>query len=87
MLTWHKQGPAFTAPVKLEDGTAGNAVVLGAKDNPKAIALVTQQGGEQSSASFAEAVGQLPPSTLIEILCMQERAFGSHAFPKPEGLG
>jgi len=82
MLSWRRKGPAFTAPVKLDDGRSGSVVVLGAGDNPKGMALVVQAGGEQQSINFPEAAEHLTPETLIEAYAVQERGFGGHGLPK-----
>jgi len=88
MLKWHKQGPAFTAPVQLQDGDQASVVVLGAASNPKALALVLPcPDGKPVSESFPEAAARLSPFDLIQVYCMQERCFGTHGFHPPERLG
>jgi hypothetical protein len=33
--------------------------------------------------AFPDAAGMLRPADLIEIYCMQERAFGERGYPRP----
>jgi hypothetical protein len=88
MLKWHKQGPAFTAPVQLPDGTPASVVLLGAAANPRALALVVPgPDGKPVSEYFPDAASRLTPYDLIQIYCMQERCFGTHGFHPPEGGG
>ena len=88
MLKWHKQGPAYTAPAHLQDGSQANVVLLGPASNPKALALVLPgPDGKPVSEAFPEAGARLKPADLIQVYCMQERCFGTHGFHLPEGLG
>ena len=84
MLTWKKLGPAYMAGVVLEGGESASLVVLGEFGNPKGAALVRRDAaGTEVSLHFPEAAGLLRPADLIEVYCMQERAFGQRGFPPP----
>ena len=88
MLKWHKQGPAYTAPVTLLSGVQASVVVLGPSSNPKALALVRPgDDGKPVSEAFPDAAALLSPGDLIRVYCMQERCFGTHGFHPPAGFG
>lgn len=72
--------------LSLVDGRKGNAVVLGSPKNPKGASLViaAADGGEPERVPLAEATELISPEALIDILCTQERAFGSAGLDPPE---
>ncbi len=79
MIKWQKQGEAIVGALSLVDGRKGSAVVLGARENPKGASLVitAEDGGEPERIPLADATDLISPEALIDILCTQERAFGS----------
>ena len=86
MIRWQKQGAAWVGTLKLGDGDAANIVLLGGRDNPKGAVLVTaSQGGAPDKRALGSVLDLLSPKQTIEILCMQQRAFGSSAhLPPPD---
>ncbi len=88
MIPWKKQGPAFVGDVVVLDGQRAKAVVLGAPHTPKgAVLVLPPQANEKPEAiPLGQALDGLPPQAVIEILCMQERAFGAYGLPKPQGI-
>lgn len=71
------------------NGIRANVVLVGPGTNPKGAALLVPapEGAKPKTVLLADAVAILHPRNIIEILCMQERAFGSRGLPPPEGLG
>jgi hypothetical protein len=67
------------------DGRCGNVVLVGARENPKGAVVVVpgEEGGAPGTLLFADAVSFLYPQQIVELLCMQERAFGAHHLPSP----
>lgn len=84
MLTWKKQGPAYTANLVLEGGLQASLVIVAGASNPNgAVLVIKEPSGESTTLSFPEATAKLRPGDIIELYCMQERAFGERAFPHP----
>jgi hypothetical protein len=84
VLSWKQQGPAFTASVILEGGEHASAVVVGPRDNPRGAAIVRRgTDGAEQMLVLSEALSLLRGGDIIEIYCMQERAFGGRGFPAP----
>jgi hypothetical protein len=78
VIHWQKQGAAWVGTLKLGDGNAANIVLLGGRDNPKGAVLVTAaRGGSPEKRVLGGVLELLSPRQAIEILCMQQRAFGS----------
>jgi len=88
LIAWRKQGTAIVGEVTLVDGRSANVVVVGCAQNPKGAALVLpgEKGSKPTMNLFPAAIELLRPSEVVEILCMQERAFGKRGLPAPEGL-
>jgi hypothetical protein len=89
LIAWTQQGPAWVGPIPLKDGRRGTVVVVGDRANPKGAALVLppEDGADQVHMPISEAGSLIQPWYLIEILCMQERAFGSSDLPVPQASG
>ncbi len=84
-MKWKRQGEALLAPVKLTDGRAGSVVLVGARENPKGAALVFSGGTESDveTVPLTESLHLLSPVQIIEILCMQERVYGTSGLTPP----
>ncbi len=56
--------------------------------NPKGVALIvpSPDGGDPQTVLLRDGLGLVHPSVLIEILGMQERAFGERGLPAPDDL-
>ena len=65
------------------EGQRCNVVVVDASGNPKGAVLVVPQGtdGEVSTAPFDKSLAQVHAANAIDVLCMQERAFGEAGLP------
>lgn len=85
MITWRKKGEAFVGSLVYNDGRKGNVVVVGGRDNPNGAALVVPvEGGEPESRPFNEGIDLLKPWHIMDVMTMQERAFGSGMLPSAE---
>ena len=86
MIRWQNQGEAIVGALSLVDGRKGKAVVVGARENPKGASLVIAAagGGEPERVPLADATDLISPEALIDILCTQERAFGSAGLEPPK---
>jgi hypothetical protein len=85
VLTWKLQGPAYAADLRLSDGRAAKGVVVAGRDNPRGmVVLVPAADGAPETLLLDQAMVRLAPGDLIELLLMQERAFGASGLPKPE---
>jgi len=72
--------------VALLDGRRGNVVLAGSRGNSKgAILVLPDSGGEVTSVPLAEGLDLLAAPTVVDILCMQERAFGDSGLEPPPG--
>ena len=71
--------------VSLVDGGWGNVVLVGSRQNPKgAVLILPEEGGKQTSTMpLREGLTLLHTSSVIDILCMQERTFGTSNLPPP----
>jgi hypothetical protein len=60
------------------DGRAGSVVLVGARTNPKGAVVVLSADNAESveTIPLQEVVDALHPATLVEVLAVQERAFG-----------
>ncbi len=72
----------------LTDGRKGNVVLVGARTNPKGAALVLpgESGDSPKTVLLKDGLGWVHPEQVLELLCMQERSFGTAGLPVPTGL-
>ena len=72
----------------LKQGGKGSIIVVGPANNPNGATLVTpgEDPKKPRTALLPAGCEQLTPGQYLEIICMQERAFGNHAFPAPSRL-
>lgn len=84
-IAWRRKGPAVVGAITLPDGRAANVVIVAPRQHPKGAALLLQ-GAEGAPEAIADALPRLHPAQVIEVLCMQERAFGDRGLPKPDAL-
>lgn len=85
MLVWKSQGAAFAADLALIDGRRATAVIVADRQNPRGLVLLLQEGGAAPTPVLIEEVEDaLAPGDHIELLTMQERAFGAAGLPRPE---
>ena len=78
MISWKKQGAAIVGGLSLQDGRAANVVLVGSRQNPKGAVVVAPaaDGGQLQTLMLNDALDWLAPSSVIEIMCMQELVFG-----------
>lgn len=71
------------------DGRPGNVVLVGPKENPKGATLVLppEGGGALKTLSLAEGLALLRPGAAVDIICMQERVFGTTGLEAPFAAG
>jgi len=65
------------------DGHVGSVVLVGPRNNPKgAVAVLpADNSGSVKTLPLPEVVDGLHPATLVEVLAVQERAFGNSGLP------
>lgn len=65
--------------VEFEGGRVGSVVLVGPRANPKGavVVLPSDNGGSVKTVPLSEVEAGLHPAALVEILAVQERAFGS----------
>tara|TARA_R110001592_G_scaffold221090_1_gene475715 strand:- start:269 stop:538 length:270 start_codon:yes stop_codon:yes gene_type:complete len=88
VISWKKQGDAIVGGLTLSTGGKGNVVVVGPSSNPKGATLIIPGDDPQkpSTALLPAGSEHLAAGDYLDILCMQERAFGDRNFPEPGGL-
>lgn len=85
MLAWKQQGAAFAADLKLLDGRAAKGVVVAGRGNPKGLVfLLPLPDGTMQTLLPTSAAELVSAGDYIEMLFMQERAFGTSGLPAPE---
>lgn len=87
MIIWKQQGAAVVGEVTLTDGRRASVVVVGATQNEKGAALILPPATPDAAAEtllFPAANSLLAPWHLLEVICMQERCFGTFGLPHPE---
>jgi len=85
LLAWKAQGTAFAADLQLLDGRRATAVIVADRQNPRGLVLLIHEGGATLTPTPFDEVGDLlAVGHWIEMLAMQERAFGTRGLPKPE---
>lgn len=72
----------------LHGGGRGNVVLVGPSTNPKGATLIIPGDDPQKPQTALLPAGseKLSPSDYLDVICMQERAFGSRNFPAPGEL-
>ncbi|MFP4500968.1 MAG: hypothetical protein ACLFTT_08210 [Candidatus Hydrogenedentota bacterium] len=87
-IAWRKQGAAVVGTLTLTDGRKGNVVLVGARTNPKGAALVLpgESGEAPMTVMLKDGLDRMYPQQMLELLCMQERSFGTAGLPAPTGL-
>lgn len=88
MITWKRQGAAVVGEVSFTDGRRGNIVLVGPHTNPRGAALLVPGEDPEKPATqfFSPETELLSPELIVEMLCVQERAFGNRGLPKPQDL-
>ncbi len=86
LVRWRRQDRAVTGRFTLASGGKANVVLVAGREAERSAVLVIPQpgGGQPKTLLLSEAHDQIAPADLVEILCMQERCFGSLGLPVPE---
>jgi hypothetical protein len=84
-MKWTSRGNAAIATVALLDGRNGNAVIVGARSNPKGAVIVAKGADSEipETVSLSQCLDALIPTGLIDILCMQKRLHGEGGITSP----
>ena len=82
MGDWQQQGAAWVRTVALVNGSPAKVVVVAERMNPKGAQVVlASTDGQPAAVPISQALVQLDPTTVLDILCFQERAFGDGRLP------
>ncbi len=87
MIIWKQQGAATVGDLTLADGRRANVVVVGATSNEKGAAIVippSVSGAPAETILLPAGNFLLHPWHRLEVICMQERCFGTFGLPRPE---
>lgn len=86
MITFKRQGATFIGAFPLSDGRKAQAVIIDGRKNSKGAVLVVSKGpGDQPEAApVDQSLALLTAEQVIDIVCMQERAFGDSGLGRPE---
>ena len=76
MMTWRTQGAAQVASAHLNDGRSANVVIVAGRENPKGVMIIAPADGGAPEPLRAH-LDALSPEQTIDILCAQERYFGT----------
>jgi hypothetical protein len=81
-MDWSRHGGAVVSPIRLTDGCAGRVALVAGRDNPKgAMVIVANDQAAPVPAPLTSLLDSIQPADAVEILCMQERVFGSSGLP------
>lgn len=85
MIPWTRQGEAYVGSLALTDGRRAKAVLVAPRGNPKGAAVVyAGEDGGLVKLILSDALDRLTPEQVMDILCTQERAFGTTGLPEPD---
>ena len=77
-----QQGAAWLRSIALVDGSAAKVVVVADRANPKgAQVVVAGDGGAAAAVPISQLIDRLDPTTVLDVLCFQERVFGDGRLP------
>lgn len=88
MITWKQQGAAAIGALVLVDGRGASVALVGPRQNTKGAALIMKasEGDEFDTITLKDAVALLSPEQVVDIICSQERIYGSSGLTTPEGI-
>jgi len=86
VIRWKRQGPAWIGELHLLDGRSAYVVLVGPRNAHTGAVLVLagKSESERKTAFLDESVHLLHPLQVVDVLCLQERAFGDKGLPLPE---
>ena len=60
-------------------------VIVGARDNPKNAVILSSSGGGGAlqKVPVSDSLDRLSPEQVVDIMCMQERVYGSGGLEAP----
>ncbi len=84
MIEWSQQSGATIGSLRFLDGRPAKIVLVGPREHPKgAVLICADPNGGIHKILLSQYLEQLTPGQAIEILCMQERAYGSNGLDAP----
>ncbi|MCC6144887.1 MAG: hypothetical protein IT368_13865 [Candidatus Hydrogenedentes bacterium] len=86
VVAWKRKGSAVVGTLRLNDGRAANAVLVGPRQNPNGAVIVSAGPSGTETLPLPQALELLAPPQVVDILCMQERIFGDRGLPVPDEL-
>ena len=88
MITWKQQGAAVIGALVLADGRGASVALVGPRQNPKGAAIIMKAsvGDDVETIPLKDAVALLSPEQMVDIICSQERVYGSSGLTTPEGI-
>lgn len=86
MICWKQQGPALIGELHLLDGRSAYVVLVGPRNaHTGAVLVLTGNSESERETAFLDAsFDLLHPQQVVDVLCVQERAFGDMGLPLPE---
>ena len=84
-MKWKVQGQAVVSSLALTDGRMVSVAVVAGRDKPKGAVLILPKADPGAdTVPVAETLELMTPQHVTDVLCMQERMFGSSGLPQPE---
>ena len=84
-MDWSRQGGAVISPARLTDGRAVRVVLVADRANPKgAMLIISDASTAQNAFPLSKMLDAVHPNDAVDILCMQERIFGTADLTMPE---
>lgn len=84
-MDWSRQGGAVISPARLADGRAVRVVLVADRTNSKgAMLILADASSAQNAFPLSKMLDSIHPNDAADILCMQERIFGTSALTMPE---
>jgi hypothetical protein len=84
VIVWKQMDQALVGAISLRDGEKASVVLVAEPKIPKgALVLISQGDDKPAPVPLSEIHARLNPSDMVDIVCTQERAFGSHGLSKP----
>ncbi len=84
-MDWSRQGGAVVSLARLVDGRAARIVLVAGRENPKgAMLILADASTAQNAFPVSKMLDAMTPFDAADILCMQERIFGTAALEAPD---
>ena len=85
-IEWTRRGATLVASLTLSDGRPASVTLSGPRDDPNGaiVALPSQGSDGPQTVMLGDFLDRLAPEKTIELLCIQERVFGSSQLEAPD---